>query len=361
MCLVANLSRQFEFVQNAWIENTKFAGLSEESDPLLGNRAAARRLPRRPAASRSRSPTDRRAASTGHAAVRHGPGRRVLLPARDPGPALHRRRAVDGAHPATRTRHARGGGVWSLMRLVHRALETGLHVERRLEPFFRRALNRALREPAGRPDPVPDQPPAPERGPGARRGADRARRGGQPRFHHGELRRLHEARPIARAASSAAATPRRTASCAPRSSSATTCRRTCGTASSATPRTFPAYVRFSGPGPNLPPDIDDVGFVQHDDQAHGRPGPKLMDDEKFTQDLLARLHADLRHARTHARTRSCSAGASATWRSFYFLNPLDSAPARLLHAGAVERDAVQSAGRTATGAACPTFSARVRR
>jgi hypothetical protein len=38
ICLVANISRQFEFVQNAWMEGTKFAGLTEESDPLIGNR-----------------------------------------------------------------------------------------------------------------------------------------------------------------------------------------------------------------------------------------------------------------------------------------------------------------------------------
>jgi Dyp-type peroxidase family len=38
ICLNANIGRQFEFVQNAWIMNTKFDGLSEESDPLLGNR-----------------------------------------------------------------------------------------------------------------------------------------------------------------------------------------------------------------------------------------------------------------------------------------------------------------------------------
>jgi deferrochelatase/peroxidase EfeB len=37
--LVANISRQFEFVQNAWIMGTKFAGFTAESDPLLGNRA----------------------------------------------------------------------------------------------------------------------------------------------------------------------------------------------------------------------------------------------------------------------------------------------------------------------------------
>ncbi|HEY6349536.1 MAG TPA: peroxidase [Candidatus Angelobacter sp.] len=35
----ANIQRQFEFVQNAWMARTKFDGLTEESDPLLGNRA----------------------------------------------------------------------------------------------------------------------------------------------------------------------------------------------------------------------------------------------------------------------------------------------------------------------------------
>jgi Dyp-type peroxidase family len=38
LCLNANISRQFEFLQNSWVMGTKFAGLSGESDPLLGNR-----------------------------------------------------------------------------------------------------------------------------------------------------------------------------------------------------------------------------------------------------------------------------------------------------------------------------------
>ena len=38
ICLNANIARQFEFVQNAWIVGTKFNGLTGESDPLLGNR-----------------------------------------------------------------------------------------------------------------------------------------------------------------------------------------------------------------------------------------------------------------------------------------------------------------------------------
>jgi deferrochelatase/peroxidase EfeB len=38
ICLNANIARQFEFVQNAWIMGTSFAGLTEESDALVGNR-----------------------------------------------------------------------------------------------------------------------------------------------------------------------------------------------------------------------------------------------------------------------------------------------------------------------------------
>jgi len=38
ICLVANISRQFEFVQNAWSMGAKFGGVQNEADPLLGNR-----------------------------------------------------------------------------------------------------------------------------------------------------------------------------------------------------------------------------------------------------------------------------------------------------------------------------------
>ena len=37
ICLNANILRQFEFIQTAWIENPKFDGL-DERDPLLGGR-----------------------------------------------------------------------------------------------------------------------------------------------------------------------------------------------------------------------------------------------------------------------------------------------------------------------------------
>jgi deferrochelatase/peroxidase EfeB len=38
ICIVANITRQFEFVQNSWLRNTKFDALTEESDPLIGDR-----------------------------------------------------------------------------------------------------------------------------------------------------------------------------------------------------------------------------------------------------------------------------------------------------------------------------------
>jgi hypothetical protein len=54
----------------------------------------------------------------------------------------------------------------------------------------------------------------------------------------------------------------------------------------ATPRSYPAWVRFSGPGPYITPDIDDVGFMSISVKLMDVLGPKLADDEKFTQDMF---------------------------------------------------------------------------
>ena len=45
ICINSNIARQFEFVQGAWLTSTKFDGLSEESDPMLGDRAAVAGCP----------------------------------------------------------------------------------------------------------------------------------------------------------------------------------------------------------------------------------------------------------------------------------------------------------------------------
>ncbi len=54
----------------------------------------------------------------------------------------------------------------------------------------------------------------------------------------------------------------------------------------AQPRTYKAWVRFSGPGPYVTPDIEDPGFMSISIKLMGVPGPKLMEEEKFTQDMF---------------------------------------------------------------------------
>jgi deferrochelatase/peroxidase EfeB len=39
LAINSNIQRQFEFIQTAWLMRTKFDGMTEESDPLLGNRS----------------------------------------------------------------------------------------------------------------------------------------------------------------------------------------------------------------------------------------------------------------------------------------------------------------------------------
>ena len=53
----------------------------------------------------------------------------------------------------------------------------------------------------------------------------------------------------------------------------------------AEPKTYRAWVRFSGPGPYITPDIDDVGFMSISVKLVGVPGPKLIQEEYFTQDM----------------------------------------------------------------------------
>ena len=48
ICLNANIRRQFEFVQQTWMNNTKFAGLYDERDPIVGTTPVAFTIPQKP-------------------------------------------------------------------------------------------------------------------------------------------------------------------------------------------------------------------------------------------------------------------------------------------------------------------------
>jgi len=54
----------------------------------------------------------------------------------------------------------------------------------------------------------------------------------------------------------------------------------------ARPQRFRCWVRFSGPGPYITPDIEDVGFMSISIKLLGVPGPKLIEEEQHTLDMF---------------------------------------------------------------------------
>jgi hypothetical protein len=90
----------------------------------------------------------------------------------------------------------------------------------------------------------------------------------------------------------------------------------------ASQRSYPAYVRFAGPGPDVPEDIRDVGFGSMSVKLMDVPGPKLMDDEKLTQDWPAVVTPTFVTPNTleNAKLQYWSTIDEPIW---YFLNPKD--------------------------------------
>jgi hypothetical protein len=91
----------------------------------------------------------------------------------------------------------------------------------------------------------------------------------------------------------------------------------------AEPRSYPVWVRYSGPGPDVPADIDDVGFASMTIKVMGVQGPKLLDDEKFTQDLLCVCTPTFVTPDTRANA-TLQDWSTREMPVFYFLNPKDS-------------------------------------
>ena len=302
ICLGASLARQFEFVQGAWLSATQFDRLSIESDPLLG--------PRTPKADGSRTDAfsmpqpagpDRRVTGLPRfVSVRGGayfflPGLRALrylatapvaaapLPLPIGTTAPGKGRSVMDSNTSRPAPRANTGSTF-LNALAD--LSTALvHLERRIDPFVRPAFDALLRDPIargvtalinrGRADeglrlaeekPLPDEAAwldsiiasfdAQMRGLWKPGGFER---GGNTKTH-GIVRAefiVHDGLPPE-----------------------------LRHGIYAEPRSYRAWVRFSGPGPYVTPDIDDVGFMSISIKLMGVPGPKLMDEEKFTQDLF---------------------------------------------------------------------------
>ncbi len=87
----------------------------------------------------------------------------------------------------------------------------------------------------------------------------------------------------------------------------------------AEPKTYRAWVRFSGPGPYITPDIDDVGFMSISVKLMGVEGPKLMEDEKFTLDMFGVSPPTFVTPDTRANVQLQTESLKNT-QLFYFLN-----------------------------------------
>lgn len=212
--------------------------------------------------------------------------------------------------------------LYKVLRPIHRVLVKTMNIERRLEPFFRPALNRLTREPSARFIQYLINRNRPNDGLGLAEEkifpweqqalddvidlmADQMRGHFKPgSYERGGNTKTH-------GIVKATVTVRKDLPEHLRQGIF------------ATQRSYPAYVRFSGPGPDVPADILDVGFSSMAVKIMDVPGEKLMEEEKFTQDMMgvctpSFVTPDIRE---NAKLQYWSL---VDMPLYYFINPFDS-------------------------------------
>jgi hypothetical protein len=90
----------------------------------------------------------------------------------------------------------------------------------------------------------------------------------------------------------------------------------------ATPQRYPAWVRFAGPGPLAPPDLKDNGVLSIGIKVMGVAGAKLMPDEQSTQDFTG-ISAPTFTTPTAAENLKLQRRIGDGTPILYFLSPLD--------------------------------------
>ena len=90
----------------------------------------------------------------------------------------------------------------------------------------------------------------------------------------------------------------------------------------ASPGSYQAYVRYSGPGPDVPSDINDVGFMSMAVKLMGIPGEKLMDEEKLTQDFITVTTPTFVTPNSRENTK-LQYWSLVDMTLYYFINPKD--------------------------------------
>ncbi len=89
------------------------------------------------------------------------------------------------------------------------------------------------------------------------------------------------------------------------------------------PKTYPAWVRFAGPGPLAPADMKDNGILSIGIKLMDVEGEKLLDDEKWTQDFTG-ISAPTFTTPNIIENLKLQRQVFEETPLFYFINPFDS-------------------------------------
>ncbi len=91
----------------------------------------------------------------------------------------------------------------------------------------------------------------------------------------------------------------------------------------AQPKSYPVWIRFGGPGPLSPPDVEDSGILSIGIKLMGVAGEKLLPDEKATQDFLG-ISCPTFTTPNIVENLKLQKQIYKRTPVFYFLNPFDS-------------------------------------
>ena len=91
----------------------------------------------------------------------------------------------------------------------------------------------------------------------------------------------------------------------------------------AQPTSFPAWIRFGGPGPLSPPDVEDSGILSIGIKLMGVSGEKFLPDEKATQDFTG-ISCPTFTTPNVVENVKLQRQIYARTPVFYFINPFDS-------------------------------------
>ncbi|MDI5933747.1 hypothetical protein [Halomonas kalidii] len=321
LCLNADISRQFEFVQQTWIDNPNFAGLHADTDPLVGARGDGRATFTVPG-----EPVRRRHHDLPRFVRVHGgayffvPGLRALRYLAAP----PRRLTTEISAPAAPAILL--PDTWWLRtgRTLNRALEAGVSLSRRATRL-RNGVDRLLQQPAtdalqgwilrrrrkhaiDADLAIAEERRLPGEGEVTRRITEQMSDFLLRTYRQGTAERAGNTKTYGLLAAEfeVLELPDELR---------------CGLF--AEPRRFEAWVRFGGPGPRVTPDIRNNGVLSLGVKLLGVPGETLLDDEAHTQDFsgISAPTFTTPDVYENAKLQRLIGAGLPIW---YFLNPFDS-------------------------------------